>query len=86
MGLPIRSTGLDMHINRALITDKATAEIGLAWCHKRGSVSHLPVTLWEADSRQVCTRVCLKPGTAVAIQRQVLILVVKGNDCLCSLE
>lgn len=64
MGLPIRSTGLDMHINRVLITDKATAEIGLAWCHKTGSVPHLPVTLWEADSGQVCTCLCLRPDTA----------------------
>lgn len=38
MGLPIRSTGLDVYINRVLITDKATAEIELAWCHKTGSV------------------------------------------------
>lgn len=61
MGLPFRTTGLDMHINRVLITDKATAEIGLAWCHKTGSVPHLPVTLWEADNGQVCTCVCLRP-------------------------
>lgn len=68
MGLPIRSAGLDMHINRALINDKVTAETGLAWCHKTGSVPHLPVTLWEADSGQVFTCVCLKPDRAAAQQ------------------
>lgn len=69
-----------MHINRVLITDRATAEIGLTWCHQTGSVPHLPVTLWEADSGQVCTCVCLRLGPAAAIQAVEQAVLYSGSE------
>lgn len=87
MDLPIRSTGLDVYINRVLITDKATAEIELACCHKTGSVltslSHCGKQTVGRSAHVCKTR---QPSCPEQQSRQVLSLGVKGNDCFCSLQ
>lgn len=64
MGLPIRSTGLDVYINRVLITDKATAEIELACCHKTGSVLSSPPCHTVGSRQWAGLHMCVRPDTA----------------------